>query len=352
MVRFPEPRYVGTTAEVLAQKPTGYNYDLCPSAAPSFCGLPAPAPSTTYDWPGGDLPFPPPFRLRGRLLRPQRPEQRDEPGGHRARPSTAPTPTTTSTGSRSTAATRSRSTRALQIPGIDADQDRLGVRLREPQRPAGADLRAPDSRASGTRWRSASSGQQFTVLIDGHVINQFDNSGPAHGLARRRPADPGAPVPARLLRPPDPRRDRPDLLPRDPGQGARRRRHPAQHRARPTWAAPARSARTLNCDRGEWRSRGARLQLHVVPQPTRSGPDHVRTTTRPARRTSATSRRRPTRGSGRCRCRSAARSRSARAGSTRPTGGRRRQARLLPGHRRPTTARRSGRPRSRADPAG
>ena len=65
MVRFPEPRYVGTTEEVLAQKPTGYNYDLCPGAAPSFCGLPAPAPSTTYDWRGGDLPFPPPFRYEG-----------------------------------------------------------------------------------------------------------------------------------------------------------------------------------------------------------------------------------------------------------------------------------------------
>src|ERR687892_1583012 len=59
MVRFPDPRYVGTTAEVLAQKPTGYNYDLCPGAGPSFCGLPAPAPSTTYDWPGGDGPYPP-----------------------------------------------------------------------------------------------------------------------------------------------------------------------------------------------------------------------------------------------------------------------------------------------------
>src|SRR5215207_4228861 len=65
MVRFPELRYAGTTAEVLAQKPTGYNYDLCPGAAPSFCGLPQPAPSTTYDWQGGDLPFPPPFRYEG-----------------------------------------------------------------------------------------------------------------------------------------------------------------------------------------------------------------------------------------------------------------------------------------------
>ena len=58
MVRFPDPRYVGTTAEVLAQKPTGYNYDLCPSAAPAFCGLPAPAPY--------------PRRLPGRAWRPRR----------------------------------------------------------------------------------------------------------------------------------------------------------------------------------------------------------------------------------------------------------------------------------------
>ena len=56
---------MGTTAEVRAQKPTGYNYDLCPGAAPSFCGLPAPAPSTTYDWQGGDLPFPTPYRYEG-----------------------------------------------------------------------------------------------------------------------------------------------------------------------------------------------------------------------------------------------------------------------------------------------
>jgi hypothetical protein len=58
MVRFPEPRYVGTTAEVLAQKPTGYNYDVCPGALP-VCGLLEPAESTTYSWAGASGPFPP-----------------------------------------------------------------------------------------------------------------------------------------------------------------------------------------------------------------------------------------------------------------------------------------------------
>ena len=33
MIRSPEIRYDGaTTADVLAQKPTGFNYDLCPGA--------------------------------------------------------------------------------------------------------------------------------------------------------------------------------------------------------------------------------------------------------------------------------------------------------------------------------
>ena len=43
MVRTPEVRYTGTnTAAVLAQKPTGYNYDLCPGAL-LICGATTPA---------------------------------------------------------------------------------------------------------------------------------------------------------------------------------------------------------------------------------------------------------------------------------------------------------------------
>jgi hypothetical protein len=81
MIRTPYPRYDGAnTTAVLAQKPTGFNYDVCPGAL-AACGLTAPAASVSYNWAGIPGPF----------------------------PSTA-TRTTTSTGSTSTAATRSRST--------------------------------------------------------------------------------------------------------------------------------------------------------------------------------------------------------------------------------------------------
>src|SRR5688572_23648135 len=59
MIRSPEVRYTGaTTADVLAQKPTGYNFDVCPGAL-LVCGRVTPAESTTYSWAGADGPFPP-----------------------------------------------------------------------------------------------------------------------------------------------------------------------------------------------------------------------------------------------------------------------------------------------------
>ena len=65
MIRSPEIRYDGaTTADVLAQKPTGFNYDLCPGAL-ALCGRTTPAASTTYQWEGADGPFPPPGEYSG-----------------------------------------------------------------------------------------------------------------------------------------------------------------------------------------------------------------------------------------------------------------------------------------------
>src|SRR6185295_11977816 len=65
MIRSPEIRYDGaTTAAVLAQKPTGFNYDLCPGAL-ARCGRTTPAPSTTYQWEGADGPFAPPGEYSG-----------------------------------------------------------------------------------------------------------------------------------------------------------------------------------------------------------------------------------------------------------------------------------------------
>src|SRR3954447_5756936 len=65
MIRTPEVRYTGaTTNDVLAQKPSGFNYDLCPGAiAP--CGLTTPASSTTYSWAGASGPFPAPGTYTG-----------------------------------------------------------------------------------------------------------------------------------------------------------------------------------------------------------------------------------------------------------------------------------------------
>src|SRR3954471_16324608 len=59
MVRTPEVRYDGAnTAAVLAQKPTGYNYELCPGAL-LVCGRDPPAESTSYSWAGASGPYPP-----------------------------------------------------------------------------------------------------------------------------------------------------------------------------------------------------------------------------------------------------------------------------------------------------
>src|SRR3954468_19849691 len=59
MIRTPEVRYTGAnTAAVLAQKPTGFNYELCPGAL-LICGRDTPGASTTYSWAGASGPFPP-----------------------------------------------------------------------------------------------------------------------------------------------------------------------------------------------------------------------------------------------------------------------------------------------------
>jgi hypothetical protein len=59
MIRTPYPRYDGAnTTAVLAQKPTGFNYDLCPGAL-AACGLTTPAASVSYNWAGIPGPFPP-----------------------------------------------------------------------------------------------------------------------------------------------------------------------------------------------------------------------------------------------------------------------------------------------------
>ena len=58
------------------------------------------------------------------------------------------------------------------------DQDRLGLRLPQPQR---ASSRGPTSASTKGVWHEfeiRTIGQQYTILVDGEMINQFDNSIP------------------------------------------------------------------------------------------------------------------------------------------------------------------------------
>jgi hypothetical protein len=176
MVRFPEPRYSGTTAEVLAQKPTGYNFQLCPGAAPSFCGRTAPAPSTSYYWPGGDLPFPPPFRYEGSYC------ARNGTNNVTNIAGTYPAPTGSNANNHQHwlsvyCGHEIQINEALQIPGSDA--------VKTGSMYGFANLNAQQARNNERQqqgvWHTMEIrmvGQQHTVLVDGKVINQFDNSVP------------------------------------------------------------------------------------------------------------------------------------------------------------------------------
>jgi hypothetical protein len=188
MVRFPDPRYSGTTAEVLAEKPTGYNYDLCPSAAPAFCGLPQPAPSTTYRWRGGDGPYPPPAEYAGAYC--------------------ARNGDNSVTGSGVYATNGSNANNhehwlsvfcgheiqvneSLQNPGTD------GIKTGSVY--GFANLNAQQARTYERQtqgvWHEMEIrlvGQQYTVLVDGNIVNQYDNGVPK---MNSRNGDP--PTPAR-----------------------------------------------------------------------------------------------------------------------------------------------------------
>jgi 3-keto-disaccharide hydrolase len=190
MVRFPDPRYSGTTAEVLAEKPTGYNYDLCPSAAPAFCGRPAPAPSTTYSWAGGDGPYPPPGEYSGVYCARNGPN--DVTGVNGVFPATNASNANNHEHWLSVFCGHEiQVNESLQNPGID------GIKTGSVY--GFANLNAKQARTYERQtqgvWHTMEIrlvGQQYTVLVDGNVINQYDNAVPK---VNSRLGDP--PTPAR-----------------------------------------------------------------------------------------------------------------------------------------------------------
>jgi hypothetical protein len=272
MVRFPEPRYVGTTAEVLAQKPTGYNYDLCPGAAPSFCGLPAPAPSTTYDWPGGDLPFPPPFRYEGAYC------ARNGPNNVTNLAGTGPAVNGSNANNHQHwlsvyCGHEIQINEALQIPGSDAVKTGSMYGFAN----INAKQAGNDERQERGVWHTMEIrmvGQQYTVLIDGEVINQFDNGVPR--LASRN-GDP--PTPARQF----PRgyfglqthggTDR--IFYREIRVKELDSQQVPRNVEPPSVGGSGRVGNVLTCDRGEWESGGHNEYSFAWYRSNPIGPDHV-----------------------------------------------------------------------------
>ena len=272
MIRFPDPRYSGSTAEVLAQKPTGYNYDVCPSAAPAFCGLPEPAPSTTYDWPGREGgPFPPAYTYEGAYC------ARNGPNNVTNLAGTGPAVNGGNANNHQHwlsvyCGHEIQVNESLQIPGSDAIKTGSAYGF--------ANLNAQQSRTNERQqqgvWHEMEIrmvGQQHTVLIDGEVVNQFDNGVPR--LASRN-GDP--PTPARQFASgyfglqTHGGTDRifyREIRVKDLDEG-----DIPDNRKAPKVTGPARVGKQLTCHRGNWRdARGADYDIawyrsNVI------GPDH------------------------------------------------------------------------------
>ncbi len=248
MVRAPYFAYTGADNNaVLAQKPTGYNYDVC-GAAVAFCNRTTPGASTTYNWAGQPGPFPPasnasnpPFEYSGAYCA--------RSGNHNVGDVNGGSPLTVNGNANNAPALdagllRPRdpdqrvADRRRPEPVDGPDQDRLGLRLPQPQRQAVGHVRAPDQgRLAPVRDpHDRPAVHDHDRRQDHQPVRQLD---PQDQHAQRRPADDGAPVHAGLPRPADPRRHRPHLLPRDPGQGHRAGRHPGQHGRADASRAPA-----------------------------------------------------------------------------------------------------------------
>ena len=187
MIRSPEIRYTGaTTADVLAQKPTGYNYDLCPGAL-AVCGRtrrrrrrPTRGRAPTGPFPPASDASDPPFLYSGAYCA--------RNGTHNVTNLAGTGPLTTN----GNANNHQHWTQVYCGHEIQINETLTGG---GPQ-PSGdpiktgsvygfRNLNAKQSRTyerldKGV-WHDMeirTIGQQYTVLIDGELINQFDNSVP------------------------------------------------------------------------------------------------------------------------------------------------------------------------------
>ena len=198
MVRSPEIRYscpdatgqpaqCATTNDVLALKPAGYNYDVCGAALP-LCGRTTPADSTSYSWAGAPGPFPP---ASGSVNPPH-----TYTGPYCARPGMANQinwdSNTAFVNHNGNASNQQHWTQVMCGHEIQINESLTGGGPNPSSDPIKTgsvygfrNLNAQQSRTyerleKGV-WHEMEIrmvGQQYTVLVDGRIINQFDNSVP------------------------------------------------------------------------------------------------------------------------------------------------------------------------------
>jgi hypothetical protein len=182
MVRAPYFRYTGAdTNAVLAQKPTGFNYDVCGGALEA-CNRTTPAASTTYNWAGLATPFPPAFEYTG---------------GYCARSTTAGVYNVNGANGQPLTVNGNANNHEHWTQVYCGHEIQINESLNGGgPRPSGDAIKTGsvygfrnlNAQQSGTyerlqagvwhQYEIRTIGQQYTILIDGKIINQFDNSIP------------------------------------------------------------------------------------------------------------------------------------------------------------------------------
>ncbi len=183
MVRAPYFAYTGAdTNAVLAQKPTGFNYDVCGGAL-AFCNRTTPAASTTYNWAGMPGPFPPGgFEYTGGYCARQTASGVYNVNGTNGQPLTV----------NGNANNHQHWTQVYCGHEIQINESLTGGGPRPSSDAIKTGsvygFRNLNAQQSGTYERLTAGvwhqyeirtiGQQYTIMIDGKIINQFDNSIP------------------------------------------------------------------------------------------------------------------------------------------------------------------------------
>jgi hypothetical protein len=187
MVRAPYFAYTGAnTTEVLAQKPTGFNYDVCGAAVP-FCNRTTPGESTSYNWAGLPGPFPPAATYTGGYCARQTPAgvykvDGEDLNGANGRPiSTGGNANNHQHWTQVYCGHEIQINESLTGGGPHPSGDAIKTGSVYGFRNLNAEQSGTYERLDKGVWHQyeiRTIGQQYTILIDGKMINQFDNSIP------------------------------------------------------------------------------------------------------------------------------------------------------------------------------